>query len=280
MNLKLKTTHLLQTPYTSITSSNDSFYLLNNDIIDQYTKDFKKIKSYKIEPLDQLKYHNKHFIGLNKNHTCITVFNHNLKPIKTVCLLKLINQFGPILQCTLNKDRIILSCNKTILVIHINNDEHLEKSPYNTSYPFLTTYLNKQSYVSLINDCYKGYLVFNSPCKQSINKLDKCYKDYCKLNDHYYFINTCNCITCIDEYIDCNQSIKEKPCNDKIICSIANVENGLANILHEQANTINEVIEQSTNIEDIITINNKTTETIDSITQLENTLLLKLKAAK
>lgn len=281
MNLKLKTTHILQTPYYSITSTENHIALLNQNHIDVYNQDFNKINTTSIlKNQTTLKYHRGLFSSLNIDKTKLNIYNDKLETIKTICLKKIIQTFGTINNCTPYNNQIILSLNNQLIKINIHNNEHLETLPYPTSYPFLTTYQHHNTYCSLINTATASYITFNEPCNHTHYALNKQYKDFIYLNQKYYFLYTKEHTSYIDEYVICNAQEKQnKQSKNKILCSIANIENGLANILHQQANQIEKAIETST-IQDLIQLNHSTQETIDTINQLENNLILKLKQIK
>ncbi len=82
---------------------------------------------------------------------------------------------------------------------------------------------------------------------------------------------------------NCDKHEDNNHCNDKcdeILHSIANVELGIAHILHSEGMKIQKVVKCSDSVCDILEVNNSVIEVIEKVTKLEDALCCKLKALK
>lgn len=279
MKLLKETSYFINDQYQSISSDCDFIYLYKNNQIDQYDYNFKLIKNIQLNDYYySLKHYKDYFICLHTDRTKITIYNQKTKKSKQYCFKHICTKYGLINSCVMYKDELILTYNYSIVKVKINNICIYQQLPIHTNYPHKTCiYFNKQ-YHSLIITKSNSYLGINELNYQKNYILDTKYNDYTIINNKHYFIKQqCN-KTIIDIYI-LKQPNKSKKHNKEIIQSIANVENSLATILESQSNKIEIAIEQNSNIEELLQINQSVQETIEIITQLESTLLLKLKYA-
>ncbi len=120
----------------------------------------------------------------------------------------------------------------------------------------------------------------DSDCKND-NKHTHCDNDdfdesHCHKPPHK---NDCN-FDCGNKCENHNDDDRCKDKCDEILHSIANVELGIAHILHSEGIKIQKVVKCSDSVCDILEVNNSVIEVIEKVTKLEDALCCKLKALK
>lgn len=283
--LKLKTTYHLPMHFESITNDDQYIYFHKQNKINQYNHHFNKLCSIELQQdYYKIKCHNNQFIALHKNRNAITIYNKTFDIVHDICLKHITIKHGLIYDCTMHKQYLLLSMHHTLIKIDINNTTCYQTLPYYSDYPYMASLKIENYYATLVNTLCDSYLVTKDLCNHQDYILNKLYIDYTTINDHHYFIKQCCNETIIDIYCfkDC---IKQKDyddykdCNKKVIQSIANVENSLANILQSESNKIQKAIDDNVEIDKLLEVNHSVYETIENVTQLENILLTKLKHA-